>query len=653
MPPLDPQLDAHFDEAARLNNLDPMLLRALAMGESSGNAGATSPQGAGGLMQIMPDTAKKHNIADPYDPVQAIYGGAKILGEGLTNAEKLKQSGRTDINPVDYALRTYFGGEEGPQWGQKTAAYPGYIASKYQALTAPQQPGQSSPIAVQPLNNAAMPPGIAQLAAAGGGQASGTDNPALLAPTDPRYQQWVKSQVAAGNMPPTAGTLTPRFSSDSPIPPAIAQLAQTGNRQPAQAAPAIPSDEELLRGLQEVGPLMRSPAAPGGAAAMPSPGGQPMATGAAAATIPGAMPPGVAALAQAGAPQQINPEFIAEAQRRANMNAALGRQTPGYLNDAAALPFVAPKEAAQQSQKIEITRDGGIYIGGVYVGHAPKQTTVTDAQGNEYPAFTPPMGAVAPGMRDSLPGGASTPGAPSIPNSAGFTPPPGAVMAVPSKLGPGLHESLTARAKEEQDVRQKTIDSGSTAQMQQAVLSRMQADAPNMYTGPFANHVQQFQSIMRLLPGGDKLADTVASYEDFQKNAGQLVRTAVHDTSPRAAVQEFKLIGGALPNPEMSPVGLRRVLNEYMGLNDYHIAKTQAQQGWEQQHGGIGNVSGFETDWQGKVSPYAFMVARMDPADRQTLFSKAAATDGGQAELKHLGEQIQFITQSGLDRFLR
>src|SRR4051812_41227424 len=102
MPPFDPELVPHVEEAARLNNLDPMLLRALLSGESSNNPNATSEKGAGGIAQIMPDTAKKYGIADPYDPVQGIYGGAKILGDALGNAERLKQSGR-DIHPVDYA----------------------------------------------------------------------------------------------------------------------------------------------------------------------------------------------------------------------------------------------------------------------------------------------------------------------------------------------------------------------------------------------------------------------------------------------------------------------------------------------------------------------------------------------------------------------
>jgi hypothetical protein len=102
----------------------------------------------------------------------------------------------------------------------------------------------------------------------------------------------------------------------------------------------------------------------------------------------------------------------------------------------------------------------------------------------------------------------------------------------------------------------------------------------------------------------------VASYEDFVKNAGSLTRQAVKEVSSRAAVQEFNLIQNTLPNPDMSPIGLRRVQNELIGLSDYRIAKSQAQAQWEQQHGGPGNVTGFETYFQRAASPYVFIVAK-------------------------------------------
>jgi len=449
----------------------------------------------------------------------------------------------------------------------------------------------------------------------------------------------------------------------------IAQVAADPNATAMAVGGAIPP----ASGSSQT-PAQAAPSMPPGVAQLAA-AGQPQAPGQPQSTPP--MSPGVAQLAQAGQ-RQINPALIAAAQRRANTAALLGEQAPQYINEIAGLPFVepkaqaqasgtaagelpfvGPKTAAQEAEKINISRSGAITKGGTYIGHVPLETSVVDAAGNKYPAFTPPMGSAAGGAGMPPPGSPSPESSPAQPSaqpsaaaSGGFgTPPAGAVMSAPSELGPGAHQALVARAKEEQETRQKNIDAGSAAQMQQATLQNMKADTPNFYTGPFADHYQQAASILRLID--PSWTGQVSSYEDFTKNAGALTRQAVHDTSPRAAVQEFKLIGGALPNPEMSPAGLNRVLNEYQGLNDYHIAKSQAQQVWEQQHGGPGNVTGFETDWQAKVSPHAFIVARMDPVDRQKLFSQVAGQKGGAEELAHLGQQIQYITKSGMDQYIR
>jgi soluble lytic murein transglycosylase-like protein len=52
--------------------------------ESSYNSGATSPKGAGGLMQLMPDTARELGVKDVYDPKANIQGGARYLKRLMT-----------------------------------------------------------------------------------------------------------------------------------------------------------------------------------------------------------------------------------------------------------------------------------------------------------------------------------------------------------------------------------------------------------------------------------------------------------------------------------------------------------------------------------------------------------------------------------------
>jgi hypothetical protein len=71
--------DALFRTVANLYDLDPQLLEAIAKIESAGNAEAVSPKGAQGLMQLMPATARRFGVDDPFDPVQNALGAARFL----------------------------------------------------------------------------------------------------------------------------------------------------------------------------------------------------------------------------------------------------------------------------------------------------------------------------------------------------------------------------------------------------------------------------------------------------------------------------------------------------------------------------------------------------------------------------------------------
>lgn len=76
---LQAKFDEIFEEVSRRFNLDPHLLRAMAKVESNFNPRAVSPKGAMGVMQLIPSTARLVGVANPFDPVENIYGGAKYL----------------------------------------------------------------------------------------------------------------------------------------------------------------------------------------------------------------------------------------------------------------------------------------------------------------------------------------------------------------------------------------------------------------------------------------------------------------------------------------------------------------------------------------------------------------------------------------------
>lgn len=76
------QYDSAIQFAAKEFGVDPDVLHGIAYAESRYNPKAVSPKGAQGMMQFMPDTAKRFGI-DPSDPEQAIFGAAQYLKENL------------------------------------------------------------------------------------------------------------------------------------------------------------------------------------------------------------------------------------------------------------------------------------------------------------------------------------------------------------------------------------------------------------------------------------------------------------------------------------------------------------------------------------------------------------------------------------------
>jgi hypothetical protein len=73
----------YAERYSRANNLSPALVKAIIKAESNGQRYAISPKGAQGMMQLMPFTARRMNVSDPFDPIENIEGGVKYIKELL------------------------------------------------------------------------------------------------------------------------------------------------------------------------------------------------------------------------------------------------------------------------------------------------------------------------------------------------------------------------------------------------------------------------------------------------------------------------------------------------------------------------------------------------------------------------------------------
>jgi soluble lytic murein transglycosylase-like protein len=90
-----------IEQAAYRHQVDAKLVHAVIQTESAYNSTAQSPKGAVGLMQLMPDTARRFGVTDRNDPDQNVDGGTRYL-KHLINM----------FNPnLDLAVAAYNAGE--------------------------------------------------------------------------------------------------------------------------------------------------------------------------------------------------------------------------------------------------------------------------------------------------------------------------------------------------------------------------------------------------------------------------------------------------------------------------------------------------------------------------------------------------------------
>jgi soluble lytic murein transglycosylase-like protein len=97
------EYDEIIDRVASREGVDARLVRAVIEVESGYRPNARSRKGAMGLMQLMPDTARRYAVTNPYDPAANIEAGIKHLKSLLARF------------PVALALAAYNAGDAAVQ----------------------------------------------------------------------------------------------------------------------------------------------------------------------------------------------------------------------------------------------------------------------------------------------------------------------------------------------------------------------------------------------------------------------------------------------------------------------------------------------------------------------------------------------------------
>lgn len=122
--------DSYIRASAQRHGVDPALMKAMMHTESAFNPNARSPVGAQGLMQLMPATARRFKVSNPWNPADNIEGSAKYIAWLM----------RRFNNNVEYAIAGYNAGEGNvDKYGgippfKETRNYVQKVMSRYHSL---------------------------------------------------------------------------------------------------------------------------------------------------------------------------------------------------------------------------------------------------------------------------------------------------------------------------------------------------------------------------------------------------------------------------------------------------------------------------------------------------------------------------------------
>ncbi len=223
---------------------------------------------------------------------------------------------------------------------------------------------------------------------------------------------------------------------------------------------------------------------------------------------------------------------------------------------------------------------------------------------------------------------------------------------VDAKITPMQEAFLKTRGVHLAEQQDKIDADAAGAKESNYLFDNLRRDSQTWDMGKFADiegEARAYLSAFAQAAGIDTpgLNEKLADYQAFGKSSGMLLRTAVHDTSSRAAVQEYSMIGKTLPQPTTSKQGFSQIADQWQGLSDFRVAKQQFARGYQ------GNPQDFNTDFNTKVSPTSFMLNRMEQspeghADAQAMLARMQATPEGKLLARRMLQQYQYAKTNGM-----
>ncbi len=120
-------IDSLIIQHSKAHSINPLLIRAIMKQESGGNSDAYSHAGAIGLLQIMPENAKRcglSKISKLWDESNNIRCGIQIIKEELTFFR----------GNLHKALQSYFGGTKNVDRLPASARYANEVIAKFASL---------------------------------------------------------------------------------------------------------------------------------------------------------------------------------------------------------------------------------------------------------------------------------------------------------------------------------------------------------------------------------------------------------------------------------------------------------------------------------------------------------------------------------------